>query len=106
LLAHVNQASARLAERLQQLVKAYPEMLRPGTVFGCIASIGVADPALAKAIYRAVYDEGVLCHSVSVIEPTVLKFLPPLIIDDAVIEEIASAVDRALQRIRSSLSEG
>ncbi len=34
------------------------------------------------ASYKAMYDHGVLCHSDSVIEPTVLKFLPPLILSE------------------------
>jgi acetylornithine aminotransferase len=69
-----------------------------GTVFGCIATLEVVDPANAKALYKAVFDAGVLCHSISVISPSVLKFFPPLIMDDAVVDEISASVNNALSQ--------
>jgi len=47
----------------------------------------------ARRLYKAMYDHGVLCHSVSVIEPTVLKFLPPLILSEDQRQGIACALE-------------
>jgi acetylornithine aminotransferase len=62
-------------------------------------SVRIHDFALASLLYQAIYRHGVLCHSVSVIEPCMLKFLPPLTLDEVGAHEIAEALDRAVQEI-------
>lgn len=103
LLANVRRASARLRAAFEELAHRHSNLIKMGTVFGCIATIEVRDAAHARTLYRKVFEQGVLCHSVAVIEPTVLKFFPSLIIDDAVVDEIAASVDRALSDLRESL---
>lgn len=103
LLANVNRASVGLRDAFEGLAHRHSNLIAMGTVFGCIATLQVRDPAHARMLYQKVFEQGVLCHSVSVIDPTVLKFFPPLIIDDAVVAEIAGAVDRALSDLRSVL---
>jgi acetylornithine aminotransferase len=41
------------------------------------------------------FQEGILCHSVSEIEPSVLKFFPPLMLEAQHVDEIVGALDRA-----------
>jgi acetylornithine aminotransferase len=96
---NVRKAAGRLEQRFSEIADDFPDTVRLGTVFGCMASIEVVDPAQARQLYRAVFDEGVLCHSVSVIEPAVLKYFPPLIIDAEIVDEIAAATRRAVARI-------
>jgi acetylornithine/succinyldiaminopimelate/putrescine aminotransferase len=64
-----------------------------------MASVEIVDPARARDLYKAVFDEGVLCHSVSVIAPSVLKYFPALIVDDLTVDEIAEATRRGVQRL-------
>ncbi|WP_226948708.1 aminotransferase class III-fold pyridoxal phosphate-dependent enzyme [Rhizorhabdus wittichii] len=103
LLANVARASTKLREAFEALARRHSNLVGMGTVFGCIATLEVRDPAHARPLYKKVFEQGVLCHSVSVIEPTVLKFFPSLIIDDQIVAEIAASVDRALSDLRDSL---
>lgn len=103
LLANVAHASARLREIFENLAHRYSNLIGMGTVFGCIATLEVRDPSLARTLYRKIFEQGVLCHSVSVIDPTVIKFFPSLVIDDAVLDEIAASVERALSDLSASL---
>jgi acetylornithine aminotransferase len=103
LLANVARASTKLREAFEDLARRHSNLIGMGTVFGCIATLEVRDPAHARPLYKKVFEQGVLCHSVSVIEPTVLKFFPSLIIDDQIVAEIAASVDRALSDLRDSL---
>jgi acetylornithine aminotransferase len=98
LLDNVRTSSARLQRNFEELAERHAGLVRMGTVFGCIATLEVVDPANAKALYKAVFDAGVLCHSISVISPSVLKFFPPLIMDDAVVDEISASVNNALSQ--------
>lgn len=99
LLSNVAMISAMLDNQLNELCQRHQNLVLPGTIFGNIATIQCRDPAMGKPFYKAVYDAGVLCHSVSVIEPTVLKFFPSLIIDKQVVGEIITAVDIALTEL-------
>ena len=101
LLADVSRTSKRLDGRFKELADKHKDIVAAGTVFGCIATLCVRNSAHARPLYRGLFDNGVLCHSVSVIEPSVLKFFPPVNIDDAVVDEIAEAVDRTLTAFRA-----
>ena len=102
-LGHVRQASRWLEKTLDATCRKHGDLLAPGTTWGCVATVQVKSPALAPRLFRAAFDEGVLCHSVSVIDPTVLKLLPPLVIDEKVVEEIGAALDRAAHRVRNEV---
>ncbi|WP_246263253.1 aminotransferase class III-fold pyridoxal phosphate-dependent enzyme [Parasphingopyxis algicola] len=93
---NVRSMSALLEAGFTDLCNKHSDLVVPGTAFGCIATIACKDPTMGPAFYRAVYDEGVLCHSISYTEPVVLKFFPSLIIDEGVVNEIVAATDRAL----------
>lgn len=93
-------ASRHLAEGLSQVCKKHHNLLSEGSTFGCIFTVRVNDPSLASELYRRMFQEGVLCHSVSEIEPAVLKFFPPLVLEPAHADEIAAALDRAAGSVR------
>jgi putrescine aminotransferase len=96
---NVKTMSARLENKFRALCNKYSGLVSMGTVFGCNLTIECKDPAMGKAFLKAVYDAGVICHSITVIDPMVLKFFPSLIIDEKVVDEIAAAVDSALANL-------
>jgi acetylornithine aminotransferase len=99
-LAHVERISTRLHENFANLCKLFPDVVAPGTALGCIQTLRVCQAARAAALYRAFHECGVLCHSVSTIEPTVLKFFPTLTMSLDVVDEIAEKADAALRRFQ------
>lgn len=99
-LRHTEDVSRWLRQMVVSTCRKHGDVFEPGTTWGCIATLRVKDAALAPRLFSAAFEEGVLCHSVSVVEPTVLKLLPPLVIDEAVVAEIGAALDRAAERVR------
>jgi acetylornithine aminotransferase len=99
-LQNVRNTSETLQSELAAVCRKYHNLVSPGACHGGLFTVKINDRSLAARLYKAVYDQGVLCHSVSVIEPVVLKFLPPLILDANGAHEIAGALDRALQELR------
>ena len=93
-------ACAYLAKGFARISKKHHNLLSEGSNFGCIFTVRVNDPSLASELYRRMFQEGVLCHSVSEIEPSVLKFFPPLILEPAHADEIVAALDRAASSVR------
>ena len=100
LLAQVNRTSDLFRRRFAELVERYDGILGSGgTVFGLMATLEVLDQRDAAELYRAVFEAGVLCHSISCISPFMLKFLPPLTIGEDVVDEIVEALNDALERL-------
>ena len=93
-------ACKRLTEGFARLCKKHHNLLSEGSSFGCIFTVRVNDPSLAAELYRRMFQEGVLCHSVSEIEPSVLKFFPPLVLKPEHADEIVAALDRAAGSVR------
>jgi acetylornithine aminotransferase len=98
-LKNVRDTSDILRRELDAVCRKYHNLLSPSFCYGGIFTVRINDESLAGRIYKAAYKQGVLCHSTSVIEPTVLKFLPPLTLDAEGAREIAGALDRALQEL-------
>lgn len=96
-LAKVTATSAFLKERMDAVCAKHHNLLAPGVAHGGMFTVKINDPAIVPRLYRAIFDQGVLCHSASVIEPAALKFLPPLTLDEAGALEIVTALDRAVQ---------
>jgi acetylornithine aminotransferase len=101
-LENVRKISEHLTSRFAELCSRHSDLLAPGTTLGGMLTLRVHDPKRAPSLQRAVHEAGVLCHSVSTITPSVLKFLPVLTIDTAVADEIADAVEAG---VRSWASE-
>jgi len=64
----------------------------PGSVLGAIATIGLRSRSVRDAIQPALFKRGVMCHSVSLIEPAVVKFFPCLTSEASVVTELADAL--------------
>jgi acetylornithine aminotransferase len=99
-LKNVRDTSDVLQDELAAVCRKYHNLVSPGACYGGLFTVRINDKSLAGRLYKAIYDQGVLCHSVSVIEPLVLKFLPPLTLDIGGAREIASALDRTLNSLK------
>jgi acetylornithine/succinyldiaminopimelate/putrescine aminotransferase len=93
-LAHVGALEAAFRARFAELCRRHQGVFRPGTTLGGIATIGLCDPAHRTRLPRALFASGILCHSVSAIEPSVVKFFPVLTAELGIVDEIADALDR------------
>ncbi|MEM7569549.1 MAG: aminotransferase class III-fold pyridoxal phosphate-dependent enzyme [Pseudomonadota bacterium] len=100
LLKNVNDMGPKLRDGLFAVAERNPDIFRPGTSYGAATTLEITQPERARDVYQAVFDAGVVCHSTSVILPTVIKYFPCLIMDDAVIEEICDATERAAEALR------
>ena len=91
LLENVARLEDDLTRSFRELCASYPDLYRFAWVKGGIAALGVVQAA-ARAIRSELFRRNVLCHSVSAIEPTVVKFFPCLTSDSAVAAELADAL--------------
>ena len=87
--------SKRMSDGLASVCAKHHNLLSQGSSFGCIFTVRINHPAVAPELYRTMFQEGILCHSVSEIEPSVLKFFPPLMLEAQHVDEIIGALDRA-----------
>ena len=98
LAAGVAALEALFTQRFADLRRRHQALFSAGTITGGIATIGVRDHATAKRLANALFDLGILPHSVSVIDPAVIKFMPVLTAGPAIADEIADALDLAAQQ--------
>lgn len=91
--ANVEALSLRLDARFAELCTRYPEVYAPGAICGGIATIGATNPADAPAIAAHLFGRGVLCHSISLVAPALIKFFPVLTADPTIADEIADALE-------------
>jgi putrescine aminotransferase len=98
-LRHVSEVGADLRERLAQVCAAHPNLLTGISDFGLIITVELADRSAGRQLYRNMFAEGVLCHSVSEIEPPSLKLFPPLVLTTTEANQIADALTRAVAAI-------
>lgn len=100
ILDNVQSISRVLQSELEQVCQRHPDLLKGVSCFGLAVSVEVDSTNTGKALYREIFAEGVLCHSVSEIDPPSLKLFPPLVLSEGVVREIASALDRAALSVR------
>lgn len=93
LLANVARIERQLRVGFDTLCERHPEVFAPGAVLGGIATIGLRIRAHAAIVVRELFRRGVYCHSVSQVEPLVVKFFPALISDSDAIAELLAALD-------------
>lgn len=92
LTENVKQLENLLSVEFATLCAEFPAMFVPGSVLGAIATIGLRTRADRDAIQPALFKHGVMCHSVSLIEPAVIKFFPCLTSEPSHIAELAAAL--------------
>ena len=101
LLENVARLERALAGRFSDLCETYPDVYEPAWVKGGIATLRLKDKRTALIIQRELFRRNVLCHSVSEIEPTVVKFFPCLTSPPEIVEEMCAALaDFAVQQRR------
>jgi acetylornithine aminotransferase len=105
LLANVARLEAAFTARFTDLCERYADVFQPGTVRGAIATIGLADEAIAAVARRELFKRNILTHSVSEIAPRVAKFFPCLTSDVGVVDEIANALEDFARKYRNSQAE-
>jgi putrescine aminotransferase len=92
LLENVARLEHLLAERFHALCERFPSVFFPAWVLGGMASIGVRGESAARVVRSELFKRGVLCHSVSEIEPRVVKLMPCLTSGDEVVDELAETL--------------
>ena len=92
LVANVKHLETLLTREFAALCDEFPRVFAPGTVLGAIATLGLRSRADCDAIQPALFKRGVMCHSVSLIEPAVIKFFPCLTSEPGVVTELADAL--------------
>jgi acetylornithine aminotransferase len=105
LLENVARLERALTRQFTALSERFPTVFAPGWVLGGIAAIGLRDESAARAIRSELFKRGVMCHSVSEIEPRMVKFFPCLTSDMHVVDEMAEALsDIAASLLRTQLT--
>ena len=92
LLDNVARLEQALTREFAVLHERFPGIFAPGWVRGGIAALGLRDARAVQDIRPALFKRGVLCHSVSEIEPRVVKFFPCLNSEPRVVDEIVAAL--------------
>jgi putrescine aminotransferase len=95
LLENVKSVSAYLSGKLDEVCQRHSGILTKVSSFGLAISIGLSSRDVGRALYREIFAAGVLCHSVSEIDPPGLKLFPPLVLTNEQADEVARALDKA-----------
>jgi putrescine aminotransferase len=92
LQANVRNLEALLTREFAALCDEFPKVFAAGSVLGAIATIGLRTPGARDAIQSALFKRGVMGHSISMIEPAVMKFFPCLTSEASVVTELVGAL--------------
>jgi acetylornithine aminotransferase/acetylornithine/N-succinyldiaminopimelate aminotransferase len=100
-LAAVREKGDYLAEKLSHLVTKYPHLATGVRGLGLIQGLVLAPDAIQHggSIVRRLFDLGILINFAG---DTVLRFIPPLIVDRPEIDNLLSALDRVFAEITGS----
>jgi acetylornithine aminotransferase len=93
LIENVARLQLAMTRRFSASCERYPGVYAPAWVRGGIAALGLRDAAVGRVIRTELFRRGVLCHSVSAIEPRVVKFFPCLTSDVGIVDELGDALD-------------
>ncbi|MEZ4868994.1 MAG: diaminobutyrate--2-oxoglutarate transaminase [Caldilineaceae bacterium] len=98
-LTHAIQRRSRLLDqRLHTMQTSYPQLEAQVRGKGLIYGLAVGDPELAGAIGRESFTQGLILERCGA-EDNVLKFLPPLVIEDELLAEGLSILNRSIATI-------
>lgn len=95
-LAHVNRLAEVFANGMVKLKGKYEELIADYRQKGLMSGIKTLHPDYGPLLSKACFDTGLLCVYAGN-DTSVLQFLPPLIIDQPLADEILQRLDRALE---------
>lgn len=98
-LSNVRQVMGSLKTALDDVCGEFPQILSPGVAFGGLVTVNAATAEIGRHLSRALFRNGVLAHSVSEIAPFAVKFLPPLVLDQAGVDLISDALRRSANEL-------
>ncbi len=87
-----------LGKRLSEIQARHPEIDAEVRGIGLIWGLEIPNPELSGAISREAFDRGVILERCGAQE-NVLKFLPPLIISDELLEDGLERVEQSIQAV-------
>jgi acetylornithine aminotransferase/acetylornithine/N-succinyldiaminopimelate aminotransferase len=99
LLKHAQKTGAYLTESLQHLKEKH-EAIRTVRGLGLMAGVELESADTAKAVFKQMLDRGVIVNRT---DETVIRFLPPLIIQKQHVDQAIGELDRALAANTASL---
>ena len=102
-LDHVNALARFFAQRFAPFAEKYPGIYVGLRQLGMMMGIELAHPQGGPLFSKMAYEAGLLCVY-AYNNPRVVQFLPPLVIDFELAEEIVQRVDRALMGVASLLA--
>ncbi len=95
-LAHVNRLADIFASGMRALIGKYPEIIVEFRQKGLMSGIKTTRSEFGPILSKTCFDAGLLCIYAGN-DTSVLQFLPPLIIEEKLAEEILQRLDSALQ---------
>ena len=103
-LEHVDEIAGHFAEGFQELAKRHPDYLVGLRQLGMMMGIELSGEFYGPLFSRAAFDNGLLCIYANN-DPRVVQFLPPLVIDHALADEILQRVDDSLDYLGRLISQ-
>jgi diaminobutyrate-2-oxoglutarate transaminase len=91
----IRRKGQNLASRLEQLKSKYPQGIKALRGRGLILGLEMVTPALAKAVSRAAFTQQLIIELAGA-EDQVVKFLPPLVIEDALLQRGVDIIERCI----------
>ena len=98
----IRHKSRILEERLWDFQERYTDLNPQVRGRGMIYGLEISDPALTQAIAREAFQRGLLIELCGA-KHNVLKFLPPLVIEDSVLEEGLEILDQSIQAVMKGI---
>ena len=95
-LDHVNRVSQQLYDGLEALRAKYPSLVAEIRRLGMFMAVRMSGEGMGRLMAKACYDSGIFCVYAAH-DNSVFQFLPPLITDAALAEEILQRLDRAFE---------
>jgi acetylornithine/N-succinyldiaminopimelate aminotransferase len=98
-LANVRSRGMQLRQGLRSLVQKYPHICTGVRGWGLINGLVLAEGRVSGDVVKAALAEGLLVISAN---PGVVRFVPPLIVSEAAVDQAVVLMDRALSKLSAS----
>jgi putrescine aminotransferase len=98
LIDNVAARTRQATDLIAELTRRFQGVVLGGGANGLAIHIRLGGPALAEDLYRACFDAGLLCHSVSTARGAMIKLMPPLIVTEVELGDIFARLEGALEK--------